>query len=81
MLESGAFAIVRHPIYFGILLAVYATMVAKGTVWGIAGALLVTVGIIMKARLEERWLGAQLGEAYTAYRRRVPMLLPLGPKG
>jgi protein-S-isoprenylcysteine O-methyltransferase Ste14 len=81
VLESGAFGLVRHPIYSGLLLAVYATAAAKGTVWGVAGALIVTVGILMKARREERWLTAQLGEAYVAYRRRVPMLFPLGPRG
>jgi protein-S-isoprenylcysteine O-methyltransferase Ste14 len=76
VLDSGAFALVRHPIYSGILLAVYATAAAKGTLWGIAGAVLVTIGIVMKARQEERWLTTELGEAYAAYRRRVPMLLP-----
>src|SRR5580704_15913865 len=81
VLDSGAFAIVRHPIYFGILIAVYGTALAKGTIWGVAGALLVTTGIIMKARLEERWLTKELGESYTAYRRRVPMLFPLGRRG
>ncbi len=81
VLDSGAFAIVRHPIYFGILLAVYATAVAKGTLWGLAGALLVTVGIVMKARREERWLTVELGAAYGAYRSRVPMLFPFGPRG
>jgi protein-S-isoprenylcysteine O-methyltransferase Ste14 len=81
VVDSGAFAIVRHPIYFGILVAVYATALAKGTIWGVGGALLVTAGILIKARREERWLSAQLGEAYTAYRRRVPMLFPLVPRG
>jgi protein-S-isoprenylcysteine O-methyltransferase Ste14 len=77
VLDSGAFALVRHPIYAGLLLAVYATAAAKGTLWGVAGALLVTIGIAMKARREERWLTAELGEPYSAYRRRVPMLFPL----
>jgi hypothetical protein len=32
--------------------------------------------------LRERWLTQELGEgAYTAYRKRVPMLIPFGPKG
>jgi protein-S-isoprenylcysteine O-methyltransferase Ste14 len=40
-----------------------------------------TLGFWIKARLEERFLREQLGtEIYDAYRRRVPMLVPFGPK-
>jgi protein-S-isoprenylcysteine O-methyltransferase Ste14 len=81
VVDTGPYAIVRHPIYTGILLAVYATMALKGTVFGIAGAAIITLGIWMKARLEEGWLAQELGpDAYADYRRRVPMLLPFGPK-
>jgi protein-S-isoprenylcysteine O-methyltransferase Ste14 len=82
VIDNGPYAIVRHPIYTGILLAVYATAALKGTVPGLAGAALITLGLWMKARLEESWLRQELdGQAYDAYRRRVPMLLPFGPKG
>lgn len=82
VVDSGPYGIVRHPIYTGLLLAVYATMFAKGTVYGLSGAALITLGLWMKARLEEGWLSTELGaDAYAAYRRRVPMLLPFGPKG
>jgi protein-S-isoprenylcysteine O-methyltransferase Ste14 len=80
VIDTGPYAIVRHPIYTGILCAVYATAAAKGTIFGICGAIIITVGIWMKARLEEKWLGQELGQDYEAYRRRVPMLLPFGPK-
>jgi protein-S-isoprenylcysteine O-methyltransferase Ste14 len=81
VIDTGPYRIVRHPIYTGILLAVFATAAAKGTVLGLVGALLITTGLWMKARLEERWLSEQLGpDAYESYRRRVPMLLPFGPK-
>ncbi len=40
-----------------------------------------TLGFWLKARLEERFLRDQLGaEAYDSYRRKVPMLLPFGPR-
>jgi protein-S-isoprenylcysteine O-methyltransferase Ste14 len=80
VVDSGPYAFVRHPIYSGLLLSLSATAAAKGTALGIAGFLLLLLGIWMKARLEERWLTAELGaDAYGSYRRRVPMLLPFGP--
>lgn len=77
IVDTGPYALVRHPIYTGLLLAVFATMAAKGTVYGVAGAAIITVGIWMKARLEEKFLRQELGaEAYDAYAKRVPMLIP-----
>jgi len=82
VVDTGPYAIVRHPIYSGILLAIYATAALKGTAAGLAGAAIITLGLWMKARLEESWLRHALGdEVYDNYRRRVPMLLPFGPKG
>ena len=81
VVDTGPYAIVRHPIYTGILLAVYSTAALKGTVLGLVGAALITLGLWMKARLEENWLRQELGAGdYDAYRRRVSMLLPFGPK-
>jgi protein-S-isoprenylcysteine O-methyltransferase Ste14 len=77
IVETGPYRLVRHPIYTGILLAVIATMVAKGTLPGIVGAILIVIGVCMKARLEERFLRAQLGpDAYDTYSNKVPMLIP-----
>ena len=82
VVDTGPYRVVRHPIYTGILLAVLATMIAKGTALGIVGGVLLWVGLWLKARLEETWLSQELGaDAYASYRRRVPMLVPFGPKG
>jgi protein-S-isoprenylcysteine O-methyltransferase Ste14 len=81
VIDTGPYGIVRHPIYTGILLAIYATAAAKGTMPGLLGALLLSLGLWMKARLEERWLSKELDPgAYDAYRSKVPMLIPFGPR-
>jgi protein-S-isoprenylcysteine O-methyltransferase Ste14 len=80
IIDTGPFGVVRHPIYTGILLAVLGTLLVKGTVLGLIGAMLIAVGLWMKARLEEKWLSAELGPGYEAYRQRVPMLVPFGPR-
>jgi protein-S-isoprenylcysteine O-methyltransferase Ste14 len=80
VVDSGPYAWVRHPIYSGLLLSLLATAAAKGTILGLAGFFIMLGGLWLKARLEERWLTAELGEqAYGDYCRRVPMLLPFGP--
>lgn len=81
VVDTGPYGVVRHPIYTGILLSVYATAAAKGTILGVLGALLITLGLWMKARLEEQWLRKELDPgAYDGYRSRVPMLVPFGPR-
>lgn len=77
IVDSGPYGIVRHPVYAGLLLAVIATAVERGRIEAIAGALVLIAGVSLRAKLEERFLRRDLGDAaYTAYRRRVPMLLP-----
>ncbi len=82
VVDTGPYRIVRHPIYTGLLLSLLATAVAKGTLPGVVGFAFLLLGVWMKARLEERWLAQELSDnAYSDYRKRVPMLLPFGPKG
>lgn len=81
IVDTGPYAIVRHPIYSGLILSVFATAALKGTGIAVLGALIMTLGFWIKARLEERFLRDELGaDSYDAYRRRVPMLVPFGPK-
>ena len=81
IIDTGPYGLVRHPIYTGLLLATLATAVAEATIPALAGFGLITLGLWLKARLEETFLAEELGaQTYGDYRRRVPMLLPFGPK-
>ena len=65
---------------FGMLSA-FASAVAFGRTTGFVIAAVLVVSFFIKAAAEERFLSRELGaEAYAAYRARVPMLVPLGPK-
>jgi protein-S-isoprenylcysteine O-methyltransferase Ste14 len=81
LVDTGPYAVVRHPIYTGLIAATLATAMAQATLPALAGLVVITIGLWFKARVEEDFLRAELGHAvYDAYRRRVPMLLPFGPK-
>jgi len=81
VVDTGPYAIVRHPIYTGLIAAAVATALVKGALPAVAGAALMTLGFWIKARLEERFLRERLGPgADESYRRSVPMLTPSGPK-
>lgn len=82
IVDSGPYALVRHPIYTALILGGVGLAAVKATPLSIVGAALLAIGFALKARVEERFLAAELGEAdYAAYRRRVPMLVPLAPAG
>jgi protein-S-isoprenylcysteine O-methyltransferase Ste14 len=81
IVDSGPFAIVRHPIYTGIIIATWLLAAELGTLPAVAGAAMFALAFWMKARLEEGFLRKELDPAvYDSYRRRVPMLMPFGPK-
>jgi len=80
VIQGGPYHFVRHPIYTGLIAAALAQGVLIGMAANLAGALLITLGFWLKARLEERFLSQELGAAaYSDYRRRTPMLVPFWP--
>jgi len=77
LVDSGPYALVRHPIYTGIIIALFATAATEATPVALLGAALIMIGLWVKACAEERFLLAELGtDTYESYQRRVPMLVP-----
>jgi protein-S-isoprenylcysteine O-methyltransferase Ste14 len=76
LIRSGPYGWTRHPIYTGLLFAMIGVAVAQGQWRGIIGFALFVAGLMMKMRIEERFMTDTFGEAYTRYRAEVPELIP-----
>jgi methanethiol S-methyltransferase len=70
----GLYKVVRHPLYFGFIVAFWAAPVM--TVGHLMFAAVTTAYILIAIVLEERDLVHAFGDEYRAYRQRVAMLIP-----
>ncbi|MDQ6620423.1 MAG: isoprenylcysteine carboxylmethyltransferase family protein [Pseudomonadota bacterium] len=77
LIATGPYAIVRHPIYTGLLVAFIGSAMARGEWRGVLAVVIAWLALWRKLRLEERWLTERFGQQYEAYSRRVPALVPL----
>ena len=78
LVTDGPFAVVRHPMYLGILLLALGGILVY-RVWTLVFLLGNIPGLMRRARLEEETLAAELGEAWEEYRGRVPAWIPRIP--
>jgi protein-S-isoprenylcysteine O-methyltransferase Ste14 len=79
LLSTGLHAWVRHPLYTATLLGIAGLLAFSPAPRSLAWAALSIAYLYAGAKLEERKLEAQFGEAYRQYRARTPMLLPWPP--
>jgi protein-S-isoprenylcysteine O-methyltransferase Ste14 len=75
-IRTGPYAIVRHPIYAGMLLALFGTMLVASTVGSLLGSVLAILSLWQKAYIEEQFLTVEFGEQYVNYQREVKFLIP-----
>ena len=76
LIRTGPYALVRHPIYTGILLGFIGSAISLGEVRGVVAVALVIVAFLIKIRLEERWMTERFGDAYRRYRAEAKALIP-----
>ena len=75
LVTTGPYALVRHPIYAGAILAMLGSALAQTLLWVVP---LVVFGayFLYSARREEQIMAAQFPGEYPAYRKRTRMLVP-----
>jgi protein-S-isoprenylcysteine O-methyltransferase Ste14 len=70
LIDSGPYAVVRHPMYAGALIMIAGIPLALGSWWGLAPAALLVPVIVWRLVREETFLAANLA-GYGDYRGRV----------
>ena len=75
LIETGAYALVRHPIYGGLILAAFGWAIVQASILAVALAALLAAFFRLKSAREETWLEARF-PGYAAYRTRTPRFIP-----
>lgn len=77
-IRSGPFRMMRHPVYFSMILELLAfTLVCQAWFTAICVPLLFIPVLWRRVYLEERALIDKFGEGYREYKRTTPALFPL----
>lgn len=77
VVDTGPYRLIRHPAYAGSLLAFFGLGLAM-TNWASLAALMLGIGAgyVLRVRVEERALCADLGQPYRDYMRRTRRFVP-----
>jgi protein-S-isoprenylcysteine O-methyltransferase Ste14 len=76
LIESGPYALARHPIYTGLIVMALGTAVNYGRAFGFALFVALCGGLWWKAVQEERIMSRHFPDAYADYKTRVHAIIP-----
>ena len=77
LVTDRLYGLVRHPQYTGLFIALFGEgIVHWPTVFSVALFPIIVAAYYLLARGEERKVEEEFGDAYRAYRARVPMFIP-----
>jgi len=77
LVQSGAYRVVRHPIYASMLALLLAIGLVRASLTACAVALaLMLAGTEIRIHAEDRLLAERFGRKFAEYRARVPAYLP-----
>lgn len=75
LITSGPYAMVRHPMYVGLMLAAWGSLLIYAT-WTTVYFAVFAPALLMRARREEVALSAEFGAQWQDYCKRVPAFIP-----
>ena len=76
LVRNGPYRWVRHPIYSGMILAMFGTALARGQVRGAIAIVLLYAGFKVKSRIEEQAMSATFGTQYAEYSSTTGAIVP-----
>jgi protein-S-isoprenylcysteine O-methyltransferase Ste14 len=75
LVTNGPYAIVRHPMYAGLICAAFGSLFLYQT-WTTAVFAIFAPFVLLRARREEQVLAIEFGDRWRDYCRRVPAIIP-----
>ena len=76
LIRTGPYTVVRHPIYSGLILAIFGTALALGEFRDLLAVGVLFATFLIKSRTEERFMTEQFGHDYEHYRHETKALIP-----
>ena len=76
LLQEGIYGVIRHPRYLSVILGIIGCALIVDYLGAYIVVVVSLIGLWPLIILEERELARRFGPAYTAYRSRLPALMP-----
>lgn len=76
LITTGPYRLVRHPIYTGVIIGLMGTFLVFGKLNILILLVIISAGMIARARIEDGLMEKQFPDKYPDYKRRVKSLIP-----
>lgn len=76
LMITGVHKVVRHPLYAGTFIFIWGLLILFPSLSLFISDAIITLYTLIGLRFEEKKLEREFGEAYRAYKEKVPMIIP-----
>ena len=76
LVMAGPYRHIRHPIYTGLLLAIFGTVIASGRIFDFIVLAYLLIDTHFKAQIEESLMLRQFPDTYPAYQKQTKAIIP-----